>query len=397
VGTAQRRLLYIKSGLFSHTNTLVREQLEAHFPELQVEVLDLWTDLLRGRRADLLLGIAQAALIYRGRAWEQRNALRSLALRTPYLFRKVRRLVAEHVKGREGEYRFAFQTQSLFDASVPGLPHFVFTDHTHLANLRYPGFRKETLFPPSWIALEREIYEHARQIFVMADHVRASAIEDYGIDPARVTTVYGGSNIDPTPSPLANENYGNRTVVFIGIDWARKGGPVLVEAFRRLRTQMPDARLIVIGCQPGIGEPWCEEIGKVPRETVKQHLLRGSVLCLPTRIEPLGIAVIEAFHQRIPAVVSDVGAMPSIVRNGETGRVVPVDDPAALAEALGEMLRDPERCRAYGEAAYADVRARYSWPAVGARLRAEIDRALAAAGSSVRSMSAGKGGFPLGS
>jgi glycosyltransferase involved in cell wall biosynthesis len=373
----KRKLVFIKSGLFSYTNTLVRTQLEARFPELEVEVIDLWPDIIRLHRAHFLIGLAQAAAFYARWIVAQPHALRLFALRTPYLFRKVRQLIRERIAPQAGECRFTFQTQSIFDASVPGIPHFVFTDHTHLANLRYPAFRREDLFPPRWTSLEREIYQHARHIFVMSEHVRDSLCEDYGVEGERVTTVYGGSNVDPSPVALDNAGYGNRTVVFVGVEWDRKGGPILAEAFSRLRQDLPDARLIVIGCRPNLRQPWCEEVGKVPREEVKRHLVRGSVFCLPTRIEPFGIAVLEAFYHRLPAVVSKVGAMPTLVRHGESGLVVPPDDPAALAVALRELLVNPEKCRRFGEAGLRDVSERYSWPIVGEKIRAGIERALA--------------------
>ncbi|MEQ1861321.1 MAG: glycosyltransferase family 4 protein [Chthoniobacteraceae bacterium] len=376
----KKRLGYIKGGLFSYTNVRVREQLAEQFPSLELDVIDVWTDLIDAQRGAYPLALAQAAWRYPRHLLKHRNAPKNIALRTPYLFRTLRRLVGQRLAGHAGDYRFTFQTQSIFDASTPGVPHFVFTDHTHLANLRYPAFRRSDLFPSPWTGLEREIYGHARHIFVMSDHVRDSLCEDYGVEPARVTTVHGGSNVDPSSMPLDNDGYRNRTVVFVGIDWERKGGPALAAAFERLREHVPDARLIVIGCRPDLGKPWCEELGKLPREEVKRHLVRGSVFCLPTRIEPFGIAVIEAFNHRLPSVVSNVGAMPSMVRHGESGLIVPPDDPATLADALRELLLDPEKCRRFGEAGFRDSGERYTWASAGRKIRDGIERSLATGG-----------------
>lgn len=346
------------------------------FPELEVEEIDVWGDLIDAHRSSYWFALAQAALYYPQHFITQRGNLALLALRTPYLFRKVREFVAERLSQRRDEFAFTFQTQSIFDASTPGLPHFVFTDHAHLANLHYPAFPQEELLPARWTELETEIYQHASHVFVMSDHVRDTLGNDYGLPPSRVTTVHGGSNVDPSPAPLQNGDYGNRTVVFVGVDWERKGGPVLEQAFVKVHAELPDARLIVVGCRPELGRSWCEEIGRVPPDEVKGHLLRSSVFCLPTRIEPFGVAVIEAFAQRLPAVVSNVGAMPALVRHGESGLVVPPDDADALAVALRELLTDPAKCRRFGEAAYRDVSERFSWEAVGRKLREEITRTL---------------------
>ncbi len=373
---SKRRIAYIKNGLFSYTNVSVREQLAAQFPELEIDVIDIYDDLIKTHRAAYGLGVLQAAWLYSRKFAPSWRAPLLLALRTPFLFRKVRRLINERLAPRRAEYAFTFQTQSIFDASVEGIPNFVFTDHTHLANKRYPAFRSEDLFPEPWTGLEREIYAHARHVFVMSNHVRDSLCEDYQLSPSRVTTVYGGSNVDPSPAPLQNGGYANRTVVFVGVDWERKGGPTLARAFERLRVDVADAQLIVVGCRPNLGQAWCEELGKISREDVKRQVVRGSVLCLPTRVEPFGIAVIEAFYQKLPVVVSDVGAMPTLVRHGESGLVVPSDDAEALAAALRELLTDPAKCRQFGEAGFRDVGERYAWPTVGRNLREGIEQAL---------------------
>ncbi len=372
----KRRLAFIKSGLFSHINVAIHQQLVAQFPELEVEEIDIWRDLIGQHRSSYWFALAQAAIRYRRKLIEHRHALPLMALRAPYLFRRVRELITERLGERPGEYQITFQTQSVFDASTPGVPHFVFTDHTHLANLRYPAFQREDLFPSAWTLLEQEIYDHARHIFVMSDHVRASLCEDYCVAPSRVTTIYGGSNIEPTSATADNDGYRNRTVVFVGVDWERKGGLVLAQAFARVHSELPDARLIVVGCRPNLGQPWCEEVGKVSLEEVRRHLLRASVFCLPTRVEPFGIAVIEAFSYRIPVVVSNVGAMPSLVRHGESGLVVPPDDAGALSAALIELLTDPEKCRRFAEAGNREVGERFSWSAVGQKLREGITQAL---------------------
>lgn len=377
----KRRLALIKSGLFSHINSAVRAQLAARFPELEIEEIDIARDLIDQRPGSYTLALLQAAWLYPRKLLVHRHTPLLIALRTPVLFRRLRRLINARIGPRGDEFAFTFQTQSIFDGSTGGVPHFIFTDHTHLANLRYPAFRRADLFGEPWTSLEPEIYRHARHVFAMSNHVRASLCEDYGVPAARVTTVYGGSNVEPSPElTMENAGYGNRTVVFVGTDWERKGGPVLADAMVKVRAKLPDARLIVVGCRPGLGESWCEEVGKVPPDEVRRHLLRSSVFALPTRIEPFGIAPIEALSHRLPAVVSSIGAMQTLVRHGETGLVVPPDSADALAAALLELLSDPERCMRLGEAGQRDMASRYTWDAVGEKLKAGIEAGLAEIG-----------------
>ena len=375
-GSTRKKIAFFKQGVFSYTNLRTAEQLRACFPGYEVEEIDVLGDIVHRRPLVRALGIAHTIRLYGRRLLWQRLPLSQAAFRTPYLFHRLHGLIRERLAARAHEFAFTFQTQSLFDASIPGVPHFVYTDHTHLANARYPGFPADELFPQSWVDLEREIYRNARHIFVMSEHVRASLHEDYSVEPARTSTVHAGSNIDTTPAPLENDGFRNRTILFIGVEWERKGGPTLLAAFQRLRAEVPDARLVILGCQPGGLPAGCEAHGRVSREEVKQWLARGTLLCLPTRVEPFGIAVVEAFAHRLPVVASNIGAMPGIVHHGESGLLVPPDDPAALAAALREMITDPEKCLRFGEAGHAHVCEHYTWEAVGAKLRAGIEAAL---------------------
>jgi glycosyltransferase involved in cell wall biosynthesis len=376
-GTRPRKIAYIKRGLFSYSNHRTGEQLRRHFPEFEVEEIDVVNDLLRKHKAIILINVLCIFLQYWRELLSRRQTVRLCFYRTPYIFRKIRELVRQRLKPHLSEYAFSIQTQSLYDASVASLPHFVYTDHTHLTNLQYPGFPRAELFSRKWIDLEQEIYRNAKHVFVMSEHVRRSLIDQYGCDPADSTCVYAGSNIDPTPVPLQNDNYQNQTVVFVGVDWERKGGRTLVKAFKQVLETLPKARLVIIGSSPSVRHAQIEVVGRASHEEVKARLIKASVFCLPTRVEPFGIAVVEAFFHKLPVITTTIGAMPDLVRAGESGLLVPPDDPSALAAALIELLRDPAKCRRFGERGNEVVLSRYSWNEVGRKLRAGIDASLA--------------------
>lgn len=371
-----KKIAYIRRGLFSNTNPSVGEQLRAQFPECEIEEIDVVGDILRQHRLVVLINVAWLVWHYWREMLRRRQTVRLAFYRTPYLFRKIRELVRERLRGREHEFAFSIQTQSLYDASTPGLPHFVYTDHTHLVNLAYPAFPKSELFARSWIDLEHEIYRNAERVFVMSEHVRRSLIEQYAADPRRVARIGVGSNLDPAPTALRNGGYANQTVLFVGIDWRRKGGPALLAAFDLVLRELPEARLVIAGCAPEVRHARIEVLGRISAAAVKARMAEASVFCLPTRIEPFGIVVVEAFCQALPVVATRIGALSDLVREGETGLLVPPDDPPALAAALLELLRDPAKCRRFGERGSEMMRADYAWDAVGAKLRAGVLAAL---------------------
>ena len=343
-----------------------------NFPEFQVEEIDIGLDLLKKNPGVMLLNWLWVFALYGWAILRHGRPVSPCFYYTPFIFRQIRRLLLAHLAGRHDEFAFTFSTQSLFDAHLEGIPHFIYTDHTHLANLRSPTFHRAFLATEKWIALEREVYRRATRVFVMGENTRVSLIEQYGCAAGHIRCVYAGSHIDSTPVPLANDGFRNRTILFVGIDWERKGGPELVAAFHRLLTQIPDARLRIVGASPKIAHPQIEVFGRVPLDRVKQLLLQSCILCLPSRFEPFGIAVLEAFAVKVPAVVTRIGALPYLVTDGATGRVVPPGDTASLATALTDLLSDPEKCRFYGETGHRFALEHFTWEAVGQKFRAEI-------------------------
>jgi glycosyltransferase involved in cell wall biosynthesis len=370
--SGKKKIAFIKRGPFSHTNMRVNELLASSFPEYDVEVIDLDEEIFLRRKQAVLCNVLHIWRIYGLDLLSGKRTLRECFYRTPFMFRYIKRVIDHKLGGRLGEFVFSIQTQSLYDASVPSLPHFVYTDHTHLANLYYPAFDAALLFARDWIDYEREIYLAATRVFIMSNHVGKSIVEHYGGNPDRITCVYAGSNVETTAAPLQNDNYGNRNILFVGVEWERKGGPLLVAAFRKVREALPDATLTIVGSSPNVEGEGVAVLGRMPLAQVEEHLLRSSVFCMPTKVEPFGIAPIEALVHRIPVVASRIGALPDIVQHGKTGLLVAPDSVDELAAALIDLLSHPEKCRAFGELGHRLVRETYTWEAVGRRMKTQI-------------------------
>jgi glycosyltransferase involved in cell wall biosynthesis len=366
-----RSFAFIKIGDFSHTNSQVLAQLQARFPHLEAEVVDL-NDLHVIRTVDKLPLIGSIAREFGLAACLSDARIRRHLLRTPYFFRRARAALLDRLRARQHD--FTFQTQSLFDASCPGTPHFIYTDHTHLENLKCP---LTTAVPLArrWAELERSSYHNANMVFTMSANVAHSVVEDYGCAPERVACVFAGSNVSPAVAENVDASrFADRHILFVGVDWERKGGPVLLDAFRALRRTLPDARLTIVGCSPDIQEQGVHIVGRVPLEEVARYYRSASVFCLPTLNEPFGLVFLEAFAYGLPVVATGIGAIPEIVTEGESGYLVSPYNSAELAHALQLLLTDPARCERFGAFGRKSLGHRYSWEEAGMKLAAHIER-----------------------
>lgn len=373
----RKRIAFIRPKAWPLANRIVDGVLKEQFPDHEVDIIDIST-LVR-KRPDIVLvnGIATALLYGKDIALHRKKS-RLAFWRTPYIFRQVRELIRSQTAN--GDYTFSFQMQSLFDGSTPGIPHFIYTDHTHLENLNY-AVNRNNLYSEKWIALEKEVYANASLIFVRSSNVRRSVMEDYHQSDDRVMLVYAGSNASVSPLKTENRDYAQPHILFVGLDWKRKGGPDLVKAFDLVRENCPEARLTIVGARPDLNIPNCEVIGKVASEELNHYYQQASVFCLPTTLEPFGIVFIEAMTAHLPIVATRVGAIPDFVEDGKNGWLVEPGDVKAIAKALLTLLKDPAMCRSFGEHSYRLTNERYSWKAVGEKFRENIMTVLAASGT----------------
>ncbi|MCA9982251.1 MAG: glycosyltransferase family 4 protein, partial [Anaerolineales bacterium] len=244
----------------------VERMLRETFPEYEVDVFDL-TTLIKQRPSLVALNTAQTILTYGSDLVRRLKRPGGAFLATPYMFQNVKKIMHTVLENAQDDYLFSFQLQSLFDTSTGLMPHFVYTDHTHLANLTYPHYDQRRMYSAKWIELERTIYENADMVFTRSTNIKQSLIEQYEIDHGRVQCVYVGVNTQDNHTPQTTARYTPKRILFVGIDWERKGGPDLIAAFRQVLQTHPDAHLTIVGATPELGDlPNCEVIGKIPIE-----------------------------------------------------------------------------------------------------------------------------------
>lgn len=228
---------------------------------------------------------------------------------------------------------------------------------------------------------ESHVYDSASRILAMSERLRRSFMEGFGISGSRIATIHAGPNFDASriPEPESTERDGDPTILFVGRQFERKGGDLLLEAFRRVRDQVPDARLVLVGPENVETElNGVRNLGFLDKDTqegweaLRAAYREADVFCLPTRFEPFGISYLEAMYFSVPCVGPDAWAVPEIIQDGETGFTFPPEDVAALTDRLLHLLREPEMARSMGRAGRERATSHFTWDATADRLLRQI-------------------------
>lgn len=220
-----------------------------------------------------------------------------------------------------------------------------------------------------------------------------------GLAPERITLI-PGSGVDVerlTPSP---EPVGAPTVAFVGRLLEDKGIRALIEAHRLLRQRGASIELLIAGTPDpanpaSVSEQEAQAWGREPGVTWLGHVenigdlwARACIAVLPSRREGLPKSLLEAAACGRPMVATDVPGCREVVLPDQTGLLVPVDDPGALAEAVAKLAGDPALRARYGAAARKLAVERFAAAAIG-RQTVDLYRRLAKVGESSRARAPG--------
>ena len=242
----------------------------------------------------------------------------------------------------------------------------------------------------SWC--ERVAATSAAAVVAVSEGMRADVLAAYPeIFPERTRVIRNGIDTleyapDPATEVLAKHGIdpSRPYVIFVGRITRQKGLPVLLRAASRFD---PSAQLVLCAGAPDTpellaevttlvdglravrsGVLWIPEM--LPKPEIIQLLTHAVVFACPSLYEPLGIVNLEAMACETAVVASRVGGIPEVVASGQTGLLVPPDDPASLADAVNTLVRDPGRARAMGRAGRERALAEFSWDAVAAQTAA---------------------------
>lgn len=240
----------------------------------------------------------------------------------------------------------------------------------------YPRYRR---LGPRYAActdrIEREALAKVRFAAFASPAARDSAIGRYGMPEDRAIVAPYGANLVPSaaappPIPADPPSRSDLRLTITAADPERKQVDLAIEATRLLKGRGWRASLTAIGPRRsraalGRGTTFLGMLDAADPRDLERHrrALAASHLCLqPSVGEAYGIAPIESASFGKPAIVTEVGGLPFVVRHGETGLVVPATvDAAGLADAIESIAGDPDRYRGMSKAAHARHLRELNW------------------------------------
>jgi alpha-maltose-1-phosphate synthase len=277
---------------------------------------------------------------------------------------------------RKDSYDLIMQIQTLCAPGFSrGAPYAIYTDNTMALTQRmYPDWAPLSEKRAAWwMGYESEVCRSAMAVFTFSEFARRSVIDDYGVSSDNVVAVGAGAN--QMLETLGEKDYATPRALFVGIDFERKGGSVLLEAWPLVRERVPDAELIVAGLprdsSPDLpaGVTWT---GWVDRTALSNLYRSASVFVLPSIFDPCPNVLREAMGYGLPCVGTYCCAIPEIINDGVTGHLVPTAEPGPLASALIELFIDPVKTAAMGRAAHMSVLEGNRWIDVADRIAAHL-------------------------
>ena len=224
-----------------------------------------------------------------------------------------------------------------------------------------------------FLDMQMEVARTIPRLITVSKSSRRDIARDMGVPVDRLHVVPVG--VDPDifrPLPRVPRVTG-RLMTTASADVPMKGLAPLLEALAKVRTERPDAHLVVIGKPKNKSRipRMIERLGLdnavqfvsgVTTERIVELYAEAEVACVPSLYEGFSLPAVEAMACAVPVVGTTGGAVPEVIgRDGETGLLVPPGDPSAFATALLRMLEQPELRQRIGAAGRERVMRHFTW------------------------------------
>ncbi|PSM45864.1 group 1 glycosyl transferase [Chroococcidiopsis sp. CCALA 051] len=262
-------------------------------------------------------------------------------------------------------------------------PIVFWTDATFAGMINfYPEFSnlcKETI--DNGNTMERLALERCKLAIYTSEWAAKTAIENYGVEPEKVKIVPFGANIQhsdrindiQTILDLRSRN--KCKLLFLGIDWFRKGGDIALEVTKQLNQAGIGTELTIAGCHPPLQEylpSYVKVLGFVSKSTqdgqqlINRLLAESHFLILPSRAECYGVVFCEANSFAVPCISTDVGGISTVVKDGLNGKLFSTNTNVAdYCSYISDIFSNYSQYRALALSAFNEYQSRLNWSVAG--------------------------------
>jgi glycosyltransferase involved in cell wall biosynthesis len=238
-------------------------------------------------------------------------------------------------------------------------PIVIWTDATFAGVIDfYDAFQPDKLCRESLrdgIENERAALTRAAVLIYWSEWAAKSAIRKHSISPTKVRVIPSGpasntglENLEAAKAVIRGRPQDYCRLLFVGMDWARKGGDLVVEVAKRLNAGGLKTELSIVGCCPDFCGPkpdFVKTSGYISRDSavgaseLNNLFARSHFLFVPSRAEAFGLVFCEASSFAVPSLATDVGGIPSAVRSGINGQTFPLGtDPDKYCEYISNTF-----------------------------------------------------------
>ncbi|MBE9016483.1 glycosyltransferase family 4 protein [Chroococcidiopsidales cyanobacterium LEGE 13417] len=262
-------------------------------------------------------------------------------------------------------------------------PIVFWTDATFAGMINfYPEFSnlcKETI--DNGNTMERLALERCKLAIYTSEWAAKTAIENYGVEPEKVKIVPFGANIQhsdrindiQTILDLRSRN--KCKLLFLGIDWFRKGGDIALEVTKQLNQAGIGTELTIAGCHPPLQEylpSYVKVLGFVSKSTqdgqqlINRLLAESHFLILPSRAECYGVVFCEANSFAVPCISTDVGGISTVVKDGLNGKLFSTNTNVAdYCSYISDIFSNYSQYRSLALSAFNEYQSRLNWSVAG--------------------------------
>jgi glycosyltransferase involved in cell wall biosynthesis len=230
--------------------------------------------------------------------------------------------------------------------------------------------------------IDKEVIDKSRMAFYSSEWAAKSAIETYCANPDKVRVVPFGANIEHEYSKTEIDRFVSSRItisecnlLFVGVEWYRKGGDIALNVARALNESGLNTKLHVVGLSnipeknlPAyvVNHGFLRKQEPSEKEMLDNLYKSADFLVVPSRNEAYGLVYPEANSYGVPAIGSDTGGVPTIIKTGVNGMIAPLHSPVQdIVNFISHYKKNPGEYRKLALSSFHAYKKTYNWAVAG--------------------------------